>query len=266
MTMLSSVFLKTLHSLRWQIIGWSLGIVFIVFVTVALYDSFTQTGFEDVINTLPEQMRGLLGSADNYKSVGGYLAQQIFGLKVVMFLVVMSVILFISVSANEEDDGRLQTLLTLPLTRTKIYFQKSLAIFVAIALVILLHIAALYAGLAVIDKEADTLRVWQSTVSLWLATATIGMVGFSIAMLTGKKLLSIGIAGGYALFCIIMSSLAPAVDSLKDIDKLSLLHYYNNPQIMQHGLDINHVVTLVIILVLLMLAGWLGFTKRSINT
>lgn len=264
--MLSSVFLKTLYGLRWQILGWSLGVMFIVFVTVALYNSFTQTGFEDVINSLPEQMRGLLGSADNYKSIAGYLAQQIFGLKVVMFLVVMSVLLFISVSATDEDNGRMQTLLTLPITRTKAYFHKWLAVLIAIGIVNLALIAALYAGLAVIQKEADATRIIQSIANLWLACSTVGMVGFSLAMLTGKKGLSIAVASGYALFCVIMSSLAPAVDSLKEVDKLSLLHYYNNPQIMQHGLDSTHIIILATALVILTLIGWFGFTRRSINT
>jgi ABC-2 type transport system permease protein len=264
--MFSSIFLKTIYGLRWQIAGWSLGVMFIVFVTVALYDSFTQTGFEDVINSLPEQLRGLLGSADNYKSVGGYLAQQIFGLKVTMFLVVMSVLLFISVSATEEDSGRLQTILTLPVTRTKVYFQKWLAVLFAIGIVTLALIAALYAGLAIIQKNTDALRVIESVTNLWLACSAVGMVGFSLAMLTGKKGLSVAVASGYALFCIIMSSLAPAVDSLKEIDKLSLLHYYNNPQIMQHGLDISHIIILGCTLITLTLVGWTGFTRRSINT
>lgn len=264
--MFSSLYLKTLHGLRWQILGWGLGVMFIVFVTVALYNSFTQTGFEEVIDTLPEQMRGLLGSADNYKSVAGYLAQQIFGLKVVMFLVVMTVILFISVSASEEDDGRLQTLLTLPITRTKAYFHKWLAILTANAIVVLLMLVALYAGLALIHKEADAIRVWQSAGSLWLAITTVGLVGFSLAMFTGKKSLSIALAAGYALFCIIMSSLAPAVEGLQEVDKLSLLHYYNNPQIMQYGLDMSHIATLALVLVGLTLIGWVGFTKRNIGT
>lgn len=264
--MLSSIFLKTLYGLRWQVLGWGLGIIFIVFVTVALYDSFTQTGFEDVINTLPEQMRGLLGSAENYKSVAGYLAQQIFGLKVVMFLVVMSVLLFISVSATDEDNGRMQTLLTMPVSRTKVYIQKWLAVLVAIGIVLLCLVGALYAGLAIINKEADALRVFESVTNLWLACSAVGMVGFSVAMLTGKKAVSIAIVSGYALFCIILSSLAPAVDGLKDIDKLSLLHYYNNPQIMQNGLDGIHMLVLAGALVALTLLGWIGFTRRSINT
>lgn len=264
--MLSSIFLKTLYGLRWQALGWSLGVMFIVFITVALFDSFTQTGFEEVISSLPEQMRGLLGSAENYQSVAGYLAQQIFGLKVVMFVVIMAVLLFISVSATEEDSGRLQTLLTLPVSRTKVYFQKWLVVLVVIGIVLLCLVGALYAGLAIINKEADGVRVFESVVNLWLACSVMGLVGYCIAMLTGKKALSIAVSSGYALFCIIMSSLAPAVEGLKDIDKFSLLHYYNNPQIMQHGLDGNHVLVLGISLLVLTLIGWVGFTRRSINT
>lgn len=264
--MRKSVYSKTLYGLRWQTLGWSLGIMFIVFITVSLFDSFTQTGFEEVVSSLPEQLRGLIGSADNYKSVAGYLAQQIFGLKVVMFLVIMSVLLHIFTSASEEDSGRLQTLLTLPVTRTKVYFQKWFAVLTVIAIVIACLVASLYAGLAVINKTADAQRIFESAANLWLACAAMGMVGYSIAMLTGKKALSIAIASGYALFCIIFSSLAPAVKELQDIDKLSLLHYYNNPQIMQNGLDGGHMAILGFILIVLALVGWFGFTRRSINT
>lgn len=183
-----------------------------------------------------------------------------------MFLVVMSVLLFISVSATDEDSGRMQTLLTLPVSRTKVYFEKWLAVLVVIGIVLLCLVGALYAGLAIIHKDADGWRVFESVANLWLACSAMGTVGFSVAMLTGKKALSIAIVSGYALFCIILSSLTPAVEGLKDVDKLSLLHYYNNPQIMQNGLDGMHILVLGGALVVLTVLGWAGFTRRSINT
>jgi ABC-2 type transport system permease protein len=264
--MLKSLFLKTLHSLRWQTLGWSIGITFIVFVTVSLFDSFSQSGFEEIVTSVPESLRGFLGNADNYTSVPGYLAQQVFGLKVAMFAIVMSILLFISISASEEDDGRLQTLLTLPLTRTKIYFQKWAAGILCVGIVLAFLLAAVYVGLAVIGKDVDAMRVFESLGAMWLTCCTFGMVGFGVAMLTGKKGLTVALASGYAIFCIVMNSLAASIDQLKDWDKISLLHYYNNPQIMQHGLDWNHMYILGAAFIVLTLLGWIGFTKRSINT
>lgn len=183
-----------------------------------------------------------------------------------MFMVVMSVLVFLAISANEEDDGRLQTLLTLPVTRSAVYFQKLLAGIAGTGVIMLCILATIYAGLAVIQKEVDAVRIIESVSTLWLVCCTFGLVGYSTAMLTGKKGLTTSVAIGYALFCIVLSSLAPAVDALKDIDKLSLLHYYNNPQIMQNGLDIGHTLILIGIFVVLTLIGWIGFRKRSITT
>lgn len=264
--MFKSLFLKTLYGLRWQTLGWSLGITFIVFITVSLFDSFSQSGFEEIVTTVPESLRGFLGTADNYTTVPGYLAQQVFGLKVAMFVIVMAILLFISISASEEDDGRLQTLLTLPLSRSKIYFQKWAAGILSIGIVLLFLLASIYIGLAVISREVDTTRVLESFGAMWLMCCTFGMVGFGIAMLTGKKGPTIAITSGYAVFCIVMNSLAASVEQLKDWDKLSLLHYYNNPQIMLHGLDWNHILILGAVFIGLTLLGWIGFTRRSINT
>jgi ABC-2 type transport system permease protein len=264
--MFRSLFLKTLYGLRWQTLGWSIGLTFIVFVTVSLFNSFSQSGFEQIVTSVPESLKGFLGSPDNYTSIPGYLAQQVFGLKVAMFVIVMSILLFISISASEEDDGRLQTLLTLPVTRTKVYFQKLLAAIVSVGVVMLFLLGALYVGLVVIQKDADVERVLESLGTLWLMCCTFGMIGFSTAMLTGKKSLTIALASGYAMFCIVMDSLAKSIDQLKDLDKVSLLHYYNNPQIMQNGLDWNHLLILGAVFVGLAVIGWIGFTRRSINT
>jgi putative exporter of polyketide antibiotics len=84
-----------------------------------------------------------------------------------------------------------------------------------------------------------------------------------MAMFTGKK--GIAVAASYAAISFVVSSLAPAVDKLRAIDKLSIFHYYNNPQIMQHSLSGQSIVILCTVSSLLMLIGWVGFTRRNIQ-
>ena len=80
-----------------------------------------------------------------------------------------------------------------------------------------------------------------------------------MAMFTGKKGITIAVAASYAAISFVVSSLAPAVD------KLSIFHYYNNPQIMQHSLSGQGIVILCTVSSLLMLIGWVGFTRRNIQ-
>jgi ABC-2 type transport system permease protein len=263
--MFRSVFSKTLYNLRWQLIGWALGVCFVAFITMALYDSFNQTGIDSIVNSVPDSLKSLIGSVEDFKTIPGYIGQQIFGPNVVILTIAMAVLLFIGVSASEEDDGRLQTLLSFPVTRTSVYFQKWLAVLVIIALVCAAVVAGLFGGLAAVHHSADVGRIMLSAFDCWLMNVCYGLVAFATAMLTGKKGLTVAVASGYAAISFIISSLAPAVDKLHTIDKFSIFHYYNNPQIMQHGLDTGHTLLLVAIALILTLVGWWGFTRRNVQ-
>ena len=264
--MFRSVFTKSLYSLRWQLLGWSLAVGLTAFITMALYNSFNQNGIEDIVNSMPESLKPLIGSVADFKTIPGYIGQQVFGPNIIILTIIMSVLLFVGISVNEEDDRRLQTLLSLPVTRTSVYFQKWLTVLVVIATVSVFIVLGLTLGLLVADKSADMQRVWLTALDAWLMNTAYGMVAYCIAALTGKKGLTIAIGSGYAALSFFVSSLAPAVDKLKDIDKFSIFHYYNQPQIMQHGLNGKHVVILLAVVIILTIVGWFGFTRRNIET
>lgn len=264
--MFKSIFTKSLYTLRWQLLGWGLAVGLVAFITMALYNSFNQNGIEDIVNSMPESLKPLVGSVADFKTVPGYVGQQIFGPNIVLMTIIMSVLLFVGISANEEDDRRLQTLLSLPVTRTSVFFQKWLAVVAVIAFVSACIVAGLALGLLVADKSADMQRVWLSAFDAWLMNTAYGLVAYCVAMLTGKKGLTIAIGSGYAALSFFISSLAPAVDKLKYVDKLSIFHYYNQPQIMQHGLNGKHVAVLIAVIAVLTIVGWFGFTRRNIET
>jgi ABC-2 type transport system permease protein len=264
--MFRSIFTKSLYSTRWHLLGWGLAVTFAAFATMALYNSFSQNGIENIVNSVPDSLKPLIGSVADFKTVPGYIGQQIFGPNVVLLTIIMAVLLFISISASEEDDRRLQTLLSLPVTRTSVYFQKWLAMLVIVAAISGCIVLGLVLGLLVVDKSADMQRVWLSAFDAWLMNTAYGMVAYCVAMFTGKKGLTVAVGSGYAAVSFFISSLAPAVDKLKDIDRLSIFHYYNQPQITQHGLNGKHVAVLLAVIAILTVIGWLGFTRRNIET
>ncbi|USN97050.1 MAG: ABC transporter permease subunit [Candidatus Nomurabacteria bacterium] len=264
--MFRSVLLKTIFNLRWQLLGWMLSITFVAFLTMVLFNSFNQQGIESIVNSVPDSLKSLVGDVADFKTIPGYVGQQIFGPNVVILTIAMSIIVFIGISASEEDSRRLQSLLSLPVTRTSVYFQKWLALVFFIAVVCSGIVAGVYLALPIIDKSVDFPRIMQSAFDAWLMNVAYGLVAFSVAMAFGKKGLTVAVASGYAALSFIISSLAPAVKELQAPDKLSIFHYYNNPQIMQHGLNTHHVYILVGVIVVLTIVGWLGFIRRDIQT
>lgn len=263
--MFSTIFTKTLYNLRWQLLGWGLGIGFVAFITMVFYNSFNQAGIDNIVNSVPDSLKSLIGDVADFKTIPGYIGQQIFGPNIVILTIAMSIIVFVSISASEEDDGRLQSLLSLPVTRTSVYIQKLCAAAFVVAVVSAMIVIGTLISLGLIHHTADLSRLYQSAFDCWVMNVCYGLVAYAAAMITGKKGLTVAIAGGYAAISFIISSLAPAVKDLKTADLFSIFHYYNNPQIMQHGMDGKHLIILLAIAVALIVAGWFGFVRRNVE-
>lgn len=233
---------------------------------MAFFNSFNQEGIDEIVNSVPESLQSLVGDVADFKTIPGYIGQQIFGPNLVILTIAMSIMVFIGVSASEEDSKRLQSLLSLPVSRTSVYFQKLIALVFFVAVVCIGIAIGIYLALPLIEKSADFNRIVESVFAAWLMNIAYGLVAFAAAMAIGKKGLVIGLSSGYAALSFIVSSLAPAVKELQVVDKLSIFHYYNNPQIMQHGLNAHHIYILLAIIAFLTIIGWLGFIRRDIQT
>lgn len=261
-----TVLTKSLYSLRWQIAGWSLAVFAIAFLTMAVFNALSGQGITDIVKETPDAFKSLIGTTDDFSTIKGYIGQQVFGPNVVMFTMIMSIFLFVGIGSGREDRGLTQTLLSFPVSRSRVYFAQWLAVMIVIAIVCLAIIPGIYAGLLIVDHSADWQRILLSTFACFLMNAAYGLVGYAVAMATGKRALTIAAAAGYAAVSFVVSSLAPAVNWLKWPDKFSIFHYYNNPQIMAHGLDLKNIAILGGVLVLLTVIGWLGFIRRDVRT
>jgi len=262
--MFRSIFTKTLYSLWWPLFGWSLAIMGVAFITMALYPSFSQAGIENVVNSIPESLKSFVGNVDDFKSIPGFIGQQIFGPNLYIIGIIMAIFVFLSVSANEESDGRLQTLLSFPVSRTNVFFQKYLAAALVVTIASISVIVAVWMGLLSIGETANYSRIWQSIASFTLINLAYGTLAFATSFFTGSKGVTILVASAYTAASILIASLAPAVSSLEDISKGSLLYFYNNPQIMTNGINGEHTALLVVVIIGLLVIGWSRFVKRNV--
>lgn len=263
--MFKNIFLKSLYTMRWQLAGWVAAIMFIVFITMVLYPSFSQTGIEDIVNSVPDSLKSLVGDVADFKTIPGYIGQQIFGPNLYIVSLIMSILIFVSISASEETDGRLQSLLSFPVSRTKVFFHKLFAAIVVVSAICASVMIALWGALLIINESANYGRIWESLFAFTVINIIYGVVAFAAAMITGSKGFTTLITAGYAVASLFITSLAPAVDKLQTIDKFSLLHYYNNPQIMTNGLNGKHLLVLAVVFVVLVVVGWLGFLRRDVR-
>lgn len=263
--MFRNVYLKSLYNLRWQMLGWTLGLGFVIFLTVIFYNSLTIGGFGAITKSVPASLQALVGSLEDFASIGGYVGQFVFGSKTTMLLIPMAIILFVSQSVSEESDGRLASLLALPVSRTSVYIQKWLAAATVVVVVCLGMMGVTLLSVALQHNSLNMVRLAETTSSCILMCLAFGSIAYGLGMAIGYKGLTIALVSAYAGMSLIVSSLAPNIAQLKTVDHLSILHYYNMPNIMLHGIHPIHTLILAGVLLVSFTVGWLGFRRRSLQ-
>src|SRR3990167_9610802 len=191
-TMLRSIFAKTLYEKRWAMLWWSLAMVVTTVLIVVLFPTFKDS-FGQSLQNVPESMKSILGEAADYQKIEGFIELQVL-MQMVFFTIIYAVILGTGLIAGEENQGTLETLLTNPVNRTRVYFEKFAASAVILAVVSFSMFFAIWLGAEMIGESINLWRLFQATFMMWLLTMVFDVLGFALGAITGRR----GVSGGVA--------------------------------------------------------------------
>ena len=260
--MLRSIFAKTLYEKRWAMLWWSLAMVVTTVLIVVLFPTFKDS-FGQSLQNVPESMKSILGEAADYQKIEGFIELQVL-MQMVFFTIIYAVILGTGLIAGEENQGTLETLLTNPVNRTRVYFEKFAASAVILAVVSFSMFFAIWLGAEMIGESINLWRLFQATFMMWLLTMVFDVLGFALGAITGRRGVSGGVAGAYAFAAYLVTSLAAAVTVLKTINHVSPFKYFNNTRILLNGLQADNVMVLTATCVVMLVIGWAVFNKRDV--
>jgi len=263
--MLKTILGKTLYERRLSTFIWT--VVFFAFVVLiiiffpTLKDSFGQT-----LKDVPESLQNLLGNASDYQNINGYIDIQVIGQMVFMTLI-LGIITGTSLLAGDENSRTLHTLLAQPVSRSKVYTEKfiAMAIILAIACIVGTFAGITLGALPVGEyNNIDIGRSLQATFMLWLITFAFGTLAYTIGAITGKRSVAGIVAGFYAFGGYMITTLASTANALDKLNTFSPFHYFNQPSVMKHGLDMGNIAVLAIGILILFAAGLIVFRRRNI--
>ena len=256
----------SLYQRRWSLLAWSVGALCMVWLTLIFYPSFTKDdSLSQLMQSLPEQLRGLVGNTENYKTVGGYLDTVVFNLRVPMVVVTMTIIFGINLTSGSEDRGTLSTLLAQSVSRGRVLTEKFIALIISIAVVHVGVFAGIWAALATIHYSYSLTNSIAITFTSFMLAVSCGAVAFALGAISGKKGLSSGLATIIVFGCYLINSLAPSVASLNGAQKFTLFYYFTQPQAATNGVDWAYAAILAIVTAVLVFVGWAMFRHRDIE-
>lgn len=255
-----SLFTKTLYQKRKFILGWFAGMTAMTILTLSFFPTFKNGDLGKTISSLSPALKKIAGNAESFTTVGGYIGQQIFSLRIPLLATVLSIMVFSALTIGEEKKGLLETQLSLPLSRAKILLQKLIAGIVVLSIASIGVFVGIWITLLFIHEHYSYMTVWREIIGVVLVSLNFGLLAFMLGSSFGKKGLAIGIASGFAFLSYLISSLVVVVPSLNGIEKLSLFHY-QTPAIITLG----DSLVLISVSIVLILISFLLFQRRDIS-
>jgi ABC-2 type transport system permease protein len=263
-----NLFRKTIYDKRFFIIAWSLGLAFFAYLMLLFFPAFKDSGLDQLMAALPPELKslkGLIGDVGALSTPSGYLAGQFFDIRMPMFISVFSVILAISLSVKDEEDGYIGTLLALPLSRVKLLFGKLLAITAICVVTTIATIIGLYLGAWAVNVNLDLIAVSNLSLVMLLLSVCMTTLIYSIGLATGRRDLTMGIGIFVSAGSFLLTTFAKSVDWLKPYENASLFHYFPAADIVKNGISIWDIVVLASITALSILLAIIFFRRRDVR-
>lgn len=219
------VFGRTLRSRRRSLIGWALGMLALIAITVGAYPSIAgQSTFDDMIEDYPEFVQEILGlgSGLSISEPAGYLNSQFFSNMLPLLFIIFLVSFAVRETATDEREGTLDLVAAHPILRTRLMVAKAAAMLAAgfgLALIAVLTFVLTAPLFDMSEVGAD--RLFGATISVFLVGVVFGGLAYAIGAATGSRGIALGISAGLAVATYILFGLAPLIDAIGPLEVLS---------------------------------------------
>lgn len=261
-----NLLLRELRFRRNAIIGWGIGLCFLPIVYIGIYPEFADqmAGFEDLMDLAIYQAMGI--------SMGGFedfVASTITNL-VPVIIAIYAVINGTGTLAGEEDNGRLELIVALPIPRWQIVTVKAIAMGIALFLILAIVAAGAALTMASIADQVETTvtagDLFMRMLAAWPLVLAFGMISLFLGAFSSSRRAAATIATAVVLISYVGSNLTGMITSLESIQGLFPFYYYDaTAKGLIEGQDpINMAILLVISLIAFLLAIFF-FQRRNLT-
>lgn len=265
--MMISLILKTWRDHWKSLLSWAGVIVAMTSIQLSVYPSIVKTGdaAKQFIDAYPEAFKKIFRMED-YTSGPGFLSTELFSLMLPLVLIAVGATWGASATAEEEEKGTADLLLTLPISRLKVLASKMIATFSVLIFLGVVIYVNLYIGAEMVDLTVNFNYILAAILSSIALGLFFSGLGFLIGSITGKKGVSLGSASAIGLLSFVFYSLAPLVDNFDFLNPINPFEWAIGGNILFDGPDWNGFSKLMLGSFVLYITAALIFKKKDIHT
>jgi len=266
--MLRDAFFKGLRDQRRSLLIWVVSLTAYVLMMCFVFPSVRESaaGMQDYIENMPEAFRrAFMGESTDFGSAVTYLNSELFAFMSPLFVMIFAIGLAAAQIAGEEENGTLSLLLAHPVSRTRLLLQKFAVLVAGTVALCGAHLAAMAVGDVAVGLDLSATSLLGAHVSLVLLGLSVATVAFAAGAATGRRGLTIAVGAAVGAVAYLLHVVAPMVESLAWLRKLSLFYYYGGAEPLRLGLRPAYAGVLLAVIVVAALVAWVSFERRDVH-
>lgn len=257
-------FLHHLRRLRGRIIGWGIGIGLYALMMAWFYDAIIDMSadFEALLESYPPEMLAFFGNIQILMTPAGYLDTYFFSY-MTMIIGIFAASAGAGLVVGDEERGVLDLVLAHPISRSRLFWARLLALALALALVLLIAWLSWLPGLAW-GMEITALQLLLPFVPLLAVLLFFGALALLLSLVLPSSRLAATLSAAAVVANFLLAGLANLNEELKPVFDWTPLRYYQGGLAID-GLEWSWLLGLLGFAVLFSLLAWLLFQRRDIR-
>jgi ABC-2 type transport system permease protein len=266
MKRLWTTFRYSFTGMRWQIIGWGLGVALYGLMIIPMYESLgaNQEQFQQMIAGYPPEFLAFFGADVNSPlTPAGFLGMYAFSMLPVI-MGVFSIIAGSGLIVNDEERGRLDLIIAHPVGRPPFFWGRFIGLLGATVSIMVIN----WLGFSILLGRSSLGVSWGQMavpfLSLLVQLLLYATIALLLSMLLPSRTLAAMLTAIIMLLSYLLSSLSFLNDRIAVVAKALPYHYFQSVLTFDQ-LNLSSLLALLVISLGLTLLAYLLFNRRDIR-
>jgi ABC-2 type transport system permease protein len=213
--------LGPIRAIRRAIILWAVFVGGLVAMTVAVWPAFRDSSaVNDIMNNMPSGLVQAFG-LEGFGTPAGFLRGNLYDVFIPLLITGAAVGFANSLTSGEEDAGRLEVVLSQPVTRQSVFAGRVIAVLVGVVLVVIATTIVQFASDAAVNLQIGADKLLATLVLSALLAMFHGGLALAIAGVRARPSVVLGVGLSVAMAGALMAALFPLSDALKPLAHIS---------------------------------------------
>ncbi|MBD3552935.1 ABC transporter permease subunit [Streptomyces sp. SP18CM02] len=261
----SEIFRRGVQIQKRTLIAWSAALVLLALSVVGAWPSMEKSGaLEDFASGVSPEMAAAFG-IDQISSASGYLKGNLYAVLLPLLLGLMAVTATAALTGGDEEAGRLELLLALPVARRTVFLVRFLCVAFGLAVTSVLVWLSVYGSVVSFDMDVSGGGVAAVTLTVGLLAVLHAGVAYAVVGFGLGRGPALGVAAGVLVVGYLLHAIAPMSDSLEPLSNVSPWEWALGGDPLVNGVPWGGVALLVVLSAVIVAAGTYVVDRRDVK-